>query len=67
MGIVMKITELRGIGEKTAELFGRLSVYTVENLVGLYPRDYDVYQEPAFISSLTEEYENSTVAMDAVV
>ena len=67
MGIVMKITELKGIGEKTAELFGRLSVYTVENLVGLYPRDYDVYQEPAFISSLTEEYENSTVAIDAVV
>ena len=29
----MKITELKGIGEKYAQLLGRLSVYTVEDLV----------------------------------
>ena len=38
----MKITELKGIGEKYAQLLGRLSVYTVEDLVGLYPRDYEL-------------------------
>ena len=41
----MKITELKGTGEKYAQLLGRLSVYTVEDLVGLYPRDYELYQE----------------------
>lgn len=63
----MKITELKGIGEKYAQLLGRLSVYTVEDLVGLYPRDYVLYQEPAFISTLSPDYENTNVVIDGVV
>lgn len=63
----MKITELKGIGEKYAQLLGRLSVYTVEDLVGLYPRDYELYQEPAFISTLPPDYENTNVVIDGVV
>ena len=63
----MKITELKGIGEKYAQLLGRLSVYTVEDLVGLYPRDYELYQEPAFISTLSPDYENNNVVIDGVV
>lgn len=63
----MKITELKGIGEKYAQLLGRLSVYTVEDLVGLYPRDYGLYQEPAFISTLSPDYENTNVVIDGVV
>lgn len=63
----MKITELKGIGEKYAQLLGRLSVYTVEDLVGLYPRDYELYQEPAFISTLSPDYENANVVIDGVV
>lgn len=63
----MKITELKGIGEKYAQLLGRLSVYTVEDLVGLYPRDYELYQEPAFISTLSPDYENTNVVIDSVV
>ena len=63
----MKITELKGIGENYAQLLGRLSVYTVEDLVGLYPRDYELYQEPAFISTLSPDYENTNVVIDGVV
>lgn len=63
----MKITELKGIGEKYEQLLGRLSVYTVEDLVGLYPRDYELYQEPAFISTLSPDYENTNVVIDGVV
>lgn len=63
----MNITELKGIGEKTAELLNRLSVYTVDNLVGLYPRDYDVYEEPVFIRDITDELENKNVAIDGMV
>ena len=45
----MDITQLKGIGTKTAMNLNRLSVYTVEDLVRLYPRDYIVYEEPVFI------------------
>jgi len=63
----MKIIELKGIGEKTAECFNRLSVYTVSDLVGLYPRDYDVYDEPVFIKDINEDFENQIIAIDGQV
>jgi ATP-dependent DNA helicase RecG len=63
----MNIKELKGIGEKSAQYFSRLNVYTAEDLVGLYPRDYDVYEEPALISDITSDYEKMTVAVDGVV
>lgn len=62
----MNLKELKGIGDKTADLFNRLSVYTVENLVGFYPRDYDVYEKPVFISEL-DECDKNIVSIDGVV
>ena len=59
----MNITELKGIGAKTAENFNRLSVYTVSDLVGLYPRDYDVYHEPVFVKDISHESEHTEVAV----
>ena len=41
-----EITSVRGIGEKTAEKFHRLSVYTTEDLLSHYPRTYQYYAEP---------------------
>ena len=35
--------------------------------MGLYPRDYELYQEPAFISTLSPDYENNNVVIDGVV
>lgn len=63
----MDIKELKGIGEKTAALLGRLSVYTVEDLVGLYPRDYDVYEKPVFVHELTKEQQSCVVSIEAAV
>ena len=60
----MNITELKGIGAKTAENFNRLSVYTVSDLVGLYPRDYDVYHEPVFVKDISHESEHTEVAVE---
>lgn len=40
------ISTLKGIGPKTAALFSKLSVDTIEDLVNLYPRYYVTYEEP---------------------
>lgn len=40
------IKTLKGIGEKTAALFHKLSVYTVEDLLELYPRNYQSFGQP---------------------
>lgn len=49
------ITSLKGIGEKTAALFARLGVETVEELLHDYPRAYDAYEEPEPIGQVKEE------------
>ncbi len=49
------ITSLKGIGEKTASLFQKLGVETVEELLHDYPRAYDAYEEPVSIGSLREK------------
>ena len=40
------ISELKGIGEKTSRLFGKLGITTVGDLIRYYPRGYDVYEDP---------------------
>ncbi len=44
MNELSEIRQIKGIGEKTAKLFNKLSVYTVEDLINYYPRDYEEYQ-----------------------
>ncbi len=51
----MKISELKGIGDKTEKLFNRLNVFTAEDLLNFYPRTYDVYEEPVKVSEMTED------------
>ena len=40
------ITELKGIGPKTAALFHKLNVETIDDLIHLYPRYYITYESP---------------------
>ena len=49
------IISLKGIGEKTAKLFAKLGVETVEELLHDYPRAYDAYEEPVPIGKLREK------------
>lgn len=42
----MDIRTLKGVGEKTAALFEKLHVYTAEELVSYYPRDYEQFSLP---------------------
>lgn len=49
------ITAVKGIGEKTAKLFQKIGVETVEELLHYYPRAYDEFQEPQPIAELKED------------
>ncbi len=49
-----KITEVKGIGDKTAATFGKVGVETVYDLIHYYPRNYKVYEQPVSVSSLSE-------------
>ena len=46
------IIQLKGIGEKTAKLFAKIGVYTVEDLLTYFPRDYETFQEPTEIAKV---------------
>uniref|UniRef100_UPI00405774C2 ATP-dependent DNA helicase RecG n=1 Tax=Agathobacter sp. TaxID=2021311 RepID=UPI00405774C2 len=49
------IETLKGIGEKTAKLFEKIGVRTVDDLLHYYPRGYDAYKEPCAIGELNED------------
>lgn len=63
----MKLTDLKGIGDKTERLLNKLSVYTAEDLVRLYPRSYDICGKPVLVSEIPEHTGDSLIAVDAVV
>lgn len=63
----MKLTDLKGIGDKTARLLNKLSVYTAEDMVRLYPRSYDICGKPVLVSEIPEHTGDSLIAVDAVV
>lgn len=48
------IRELKGIGEKAQQLFNKLNIYTVGDLIRYYPRGYDVYENPVPINEVEE-------------
>ncbi len=50
-----EITAVKGIGEKTQKGLARLSIFTIQDLVEHYPKNYDVYGEIRPIQSLREE------------
>ena len=59
-----KITELKGIGEKTEKLFAKAGIFTVGDLIRYYPRGYDVYEEAVPIS---EAEEGKTVTVTGMI
>ena len=54
MNLYSKINTLKGVGEKTEKLLNKLGIYTVENLLEYYPRNYDVYEAPVFPEQIEE-------------
>lgn len=43
------ITSIKGIGDKTSEAFARLGIFTIDDLLHTYPRNYLTYGEPIAI------------------
>lgn len=48
------IVKLKGIGEKSAAVFAKVGVETVEDLLRYYPRGYEMYGEPVRLSDAVE-------------
>ncbi len=48
------VTALKGIGEKTAALFAKLNIGTLEDLVQYYPRTYERFDPPVAAGQLEE-------------
>lgn len=46
MNYTDRITSIKGIGDKTAKLFEKISVYTVRDLLDHFPRDYEEFGPP---------------------
>lgn len=49
MSDAIPVNRIKGVGEKTAALFGKINVFTVEDLIRHYPRDYETYGAPVSI------------------
>ena len=48
------IKSLKGVGEKTAALFQKLNIFTAEELVRYYPRDYEQFSEPVSLGEVQD-------------
>ncbi|MCC8162300.1 MAG: ATP-dependent DNA helicase RecG [Lachnospiraceae bacterium] len=53
-GVLLPITELKGIGEKTAVRFAKVGIHTIADLLEYYPRAYETYEEPVDSAALED-------------
>lgn len=54
-----EITVLKGVGEKKALLLRRLGIYTVEDLLSYFPRDYEKISKMAEIKDIPAYFEKN--------
>lgn len=64
MNMDLPIVKLKGIGEKSAELFGKLGIYNCGDLIHYYPRSYDKYEK---LSSFKDSEPGDRIAVYATV
>lgn len=55
MKLTDEITTIKGIGEKTAAFYHKLNIYTINDLIQYYPRDYEEWKGIALISKLCSD------------
>ena len=49
-----RLDSLKGVGEKTKQIFEKAGIGTLDQLLAYYPRRYDSFEEPIKISELRE-------------
>ena len=49
------IKEIKGIGDKSAAVFGKAGIYTVNDVVRYFPRGYEEFEAPVSFDKLQEE------------
>ena len=54
MNLVDNIQSVKGIGEKNAQLLGKLGINTVKDIIFYYPRAYKKYSDPVSVSDTIE-------------
>ncbi len=52
---------LKGIGPKTEQLFHRIGVYSIRDILLYFPKAYEPYPQPVSVSEVTEEVHNAVV------
>jgi len=55
MNVRLPISTLKGIGEKKSHLLSKLNIYTINDLLHYYPRDYDIFRGIKNIAELELE------------
>ena len=60
------LVKLKGIGEKTAQTFEKLNIYTAEDVLFHFPRNYFRYPEAVTVEEITSLQE-SNLAIRAVI
>ena len=58
------IIELKGIGKKTEQLFHKVGIYNIGNLLHYFPKSYDIYEEPVPFEEIVED---QVVAIHGVI
>lgn len=60
----MKLTDIKGVGEKTKILLNRIRIIEAEDVIFHYPRNYDIYEKPICISEIDNR---AVVAIEGTV
>ncbi len=58
------IKELKGVGEKTAELYGKIGIFSTVDLLQYYPTHYIVFENPV---SIDKKYIGKTIAIKGTI
>lgn len=61
------VTEIKGIGAKKAQTLNNLGIFTVNDLIEHFPRDYEDRSQVKDIADLTENEENTFFALVSAV
>ena len=55
MRLDSSIKEIKGIGEKSAAVFAKAGIFTVNDVVRYFPRGYEEFEAPVSFDKLQEE------------